>query len=84
MPKCDKCKCIVPPDMINDEDENKQRLCFFCEGNTTIIFDRKGQRFGKDEVVADYRDYITNLANNENIKKTLTEQIVQTAVNKNT
>lgn len=80
MPKCDKCNSFLPPDMIDEPDEQNKRLCHFCKNNTYIVFNESGQSYVKQDVINDYKQYIDELYRNENIQKTLTDQMVKQAI----
>lgn len=82
MPKCVVCKEIVPPDMIDEQmdPEVMGRVCHFCKSGQNVIFGHDGTAYIKQEVIYDYKKFIDDLAEKQNVKDKLNELTVQTAV----
>lgn len=88
MGQCTKCRQYLPPDFLDEVKDPTnpnipgQKTCHFCIKETGILFGVGNMVYKKEEVIYDYALFIKKLSDNKDLRKTMSDKIVENAVAK--
>lgn len=88
MPLCDECKSYLPPDFVDEiKDPTSpnapgKKQCHFCKNKTDVLIGTNNTVYKKAEVIYDYAVLIKRLAESKELRKKMSQHIVDNAVSK--
>lgn len=88
MGQCTKCKQYLPPDFLDEVKDPTnpnlpgQKVCHFCLRESEVVFGANDIVFKKDEVIHDYAIFIKRLSENKELRRKMSDKIVENAVSK--
>ena len=80
MGQCMKCKEFLPPDFLDRIQPGNTPICHFCQKGSGLVFGEGSIMYNKNEVVTDYKRFMAELKDSQNITQKITNLTVESAV----